>query len=591
MKEKKPSGFKRLMDYAGNHKALTYLSFVLSFVSSLVSLLPLIMIYNIIKEALEIAPNFSEAEHIVSNGILAVAFALLSMLIYITGLMLSHKSAFRIAGNIRKAMIEHIRLLPVHFSDDFGSGKLRKIINDSSAAAETYLAHNLPDMAGAVATPLGMLIIMFVYDWRYGLVSLIPIVLAFVSMSKMMGPAMQEDMKLYNDALEDMNNNAVEYVRGIPVVKTFGQTVHSFSRFKKTISDYSRFCITYTKRMRQPMLLFQLFINSTFAFLIALVLIFTKGTNVTENIILNFLFYVIITPVIATTLSKVLFMSEGGMTVADAFKRIDSIFEIKPLEESDNEKVPQDFTVEFKNVTFSYKGSETPALDNVSFTVESGKTLALVGPSGGGKTTAAGLISRFWDVNDGSITIGGINVKDIKTEDLMNTVSFVFQDSRLLKTSIIENVRLAKPDADYDEVLQALHKAQCDDIIEKLPNGVDTVIGTKGVYLSGGEQQRIAIARAILKNAPVIVLDEATAFADPENEYLVQKAFTELSRNKTVIMIAHRLSTIKNADNIIVLENGRIAEQGSHSELVANDGLYKKMWDNYNKAVSWKVGA
>ncbi len=591
MKEKKPSGFKRLMDYAGSHKALTYLSFVLSFASSLVALLPLIMIYNIIKEAIAVAPNFSEAEHIVSNGVLAVVFALLSMIIYVTGLMLSHKSAFRIAGNIRKAMIKHIRLLPVHFSDDFGSGKLRKIINDSSAAAETYIAHNLPDMAAALATPLGMLIIMFVYDWRYGLVCLVPIILAFAAMSKMMGPAMQEDMKLYNDALEDMNNNAVEYVRGIPVVKTFGQTVHSFSRFKKTIDNYSKFCITYTKRMRQPMLLFQLFINSTFAFLIVLVLIFTNGSNITEDIILNFLFYVIITPVIATTLSKILFMSEGGMTVADAFTRIDSILEIQPLEEVQQPKVPLDFTVKFNNVTFSYKGNETPALDSVSFTAESGKTLALVGPSGGGKTTAAGLISRFWDVTKGSITIGGINVKDIKTEELMNTVSFVFQDSKLLKTSIIENVRLAKPNADYDEVLGALHKAQCDDIIEKLPNGVDTVIGTKGVYLSGGEQQRIAIARAMLKNAPVIVLDEATAFADPENEYLVQKAFTELSKNKTVIIIAHRLTTVKNADNIIVLEGGKIAEQGSHSELIANDGLYKKLWDNYNESVSWKVGA
>ena len=591
MKEKKPSGFQRLMAYAKGHKAFTYLSLVLSFISSLLGLLPLVMIYNIIKEAIAVAPNFSNAKHIVSNGILAVVFALLSMAIYFAGLICSHKAAFRIAGNIRKALVEHIRLLPVHFSEDFGSGKLRIIINDSSAAAETYLAHNLPDMAAAVATPLGMLIIMFAYDWRYGLVCLVPIVLAFAAMSKMMGPAMQEDMKLYNDALEDMNNNAVEYVRGIPVVKTFGQTVHSFSRFKGTISDYSKFCITYTKRMRQPMLLFQLFINSTFAFLIALVLIFTKGTNITEEIILNFLFYVIITPVIATTLSKVLFMSESGMTVTDAFQRIDSVLEIQPLEEAEQNKLPEDYTVKFNNVSFSYKGSETKALDDVTFTAENGKTLALVGPSGGGKTTAAGLISRFWDVNSGSITIGGVNVKDIKTEDLMNTVSFVFQDSKLLKTSIFENIRLAKPNTDYNEVLEALHKAQCDDIIEKLPSGIDTVIGTKGVYLSGGEQQRIAIARAILKNAPVLVLDEATAFADPENEYLVQKAFAELSKNKTVIMIAHRLSSVKNADNIIVLENGRIAEQGTHSELLSNDGLYKKMWDNYNEAISWKVGA
>ena len=578
------------MEYAGSYKILTYLSWILSFLSALTALLPLVYIFFIIREVLEVAPDFSKATSIVHNGIMAVVFSAAALVIYFSALMCSHVSAFRIGSNIKRKLLKHISKLPLGFSDEMGSGKLRKIINDSSAAAETYLAHNLPDMAGAIATPLGMVVMMFVVDWRFGLVSILPVILAFLCMGKMLGPAMKEDMRLYNNALEDMNNEAVEYVRGIPVVKTFGQTIHSFSRFKASIQNYYKFCIAYTKRCRQPMLFFRVFINSAFAFLIALALILSNGgANITSGIILNFLFYVIITPVIATTMQKVMFMSEGSMTVADAFDRIDSLLNRKPFENSENSATPDDYSARFENVSFSYD-DDNLALDNVSFDVKSGTSLALVGVSGGGKTTVAGLISRFWDVQNGAVKIGGVDVKDIPKEELMNTVSYVFQDSKLLKRSILENVRLSRPDATVQEVMLALEKAQCTDIIEKLPDGINTVIGAKGVYLSGGEQQRISIARAILKDAPIVVLDEATAFADPENEYLVQKSFKELSKNKTVIMIAHRLSTIQGCDNIIVLENGRIFEQGVHDELLKKNGIYTKMWKDYQSSVSWKVG-
>lgn len=589
-KEKKPSGFGRLMSYAGGFKVLTYASWVLSFVSALIGLLPFVYLFRIIKEVIEVSPDFSQATSIVHNGVMAVVFSAAALLVYFGALMCAHVSAFRIGSNIKRELLRHIVKLPLGFSDEMGSGKIRSIINDSSIAAETYLAHNLPDMAAAIATPLGMLVLMFVIDWRFGLVSLLPVVLAFLCMMKMIGPAMQEDMRLYNNALEDMNNEAVEYVRGIPVVKTFGQTVHSFSRFKATIENYDKFCIAYTKRMRQPMLFFTVFINSTFAFLIALVLILSGGgTHITNDILLNFLFYVIITPVITTTLQRVMFMSEGNMKVNDAFERIDSILHRKPFEPVAQPKSPQDYSVRFDHVSFRYN-NETEALHDVSFTVKQGQTLALVGASGSGKSTAASLVARFRDVSAGAVTIGGVDIRAIEKAALMNTVAYVFQDSRLLKRSIMENVRLGRPDATDEQVLDALEKAQCSDILAKLPEGAHTVIGAKGTFLSGGEQQRIAIARAILKDAPIVILDEATAFADPENEYLVQRSFAELSKNKTVIIIAHRLSTVKNCDHILVLNKGSIAEQGSHEQLLAQNGIYQKMWKDYQSSIAWKVG-
>lgn len=587
---KKKGNLSELMQFAGKHKYLTYSSWILSVISAALALVPLVYIFFIIKEVIEVAPDFSQAENIVFNGWMAVVFALASIVIYIAGLMCSHLSAFRIANNMRKKMLTHVAQLPLGFIGEQGSGKIRRIINDSGKATETYLAHQLPDMAGAIATPIGMIVMLFLFDWRFGLISLVPVVLGFLCMFKMVGPKMATDMKLYNDALADMNNQAVEYVRGIPVVKTFGQTVHSFKRFQGSIDNYYNYCISYTKRCRQPMLWFTMFINSAFAFIIALALILAGGQAITQEILLNFIFYVIFTPIITTALTKVMYMSENGMAVADALNRVHSILDLKPLPEAENGQSPEDNSVAFDNVSFRYSNAQTDALSNVTFKVNAGETVAFVGPSGGGKTTVAGLISRFWDVREGAVKIGGVDVRDIKREELMNTVSYVFQDSRLLKTSILENVRLGNPRASEPEVLNALHKAQCDDIIAKLPDGIHTVIGTKGVYLSDGEQQRIAIARVMLKSAPIIILDEATAFADPENESLVQKAFEELGKDKTVIMIAHRLTTVKNADKIFVLKEGRIEDTGTHTELVENKGLYAKMWADYQTSISWKVG-
>lgn len=587
---KKNKNLSELMSYAGKHKYLTYSSLILSVISAVLALLPFVFIFLVIKEVIEVAPNYSEAIHIVRNGWMAVAFAFASMLVYVGALMCSHLSAFRIAGNMRKRTMKHISELPLGFIGEAGSGKVRRIVNDSSAATENYLAHQLPDMAGAIATPLGMIVMLFLFDWRFGLISLLPVLLGFACMFKMAGPKMADDMKAYNNALEDMNNQAVEYVRGIPVVKTFGQTVHSFKKFQGAIDNYYNYCVAYCKKCRMPMLLFTMFVNSAFAFLITLALILSGGEAVAQNVLLNFIFYVIFTPIITTALTKVMYMSENGMIVSDALERIHSILDLKPLPEAVNNKSPKDNSVEFDHVSFRYGNAKNNALTDVSFKINAGQTAALVGPSGGGKTTTAGLISRFWDVSSGAVKIGGVNVKDIKKEELMETISYVFQDSKLLKASIFENVRLSKPQASEAEVLDALHKAQCDDIIAKMPDGIHTVIGTKGVYLSGGEQQRIAIARIMLKNAPIVILDEATAFADPENEMLIQKAFAELSKDKTVIMIAHRLTTVRGADKIFVLNDGQIENCGTHDELIMSGSMYSKMWKDYQTSISWKVG-
>lgn len=590
MKEKKQSALSRLMDIAGNHKYLSYLSCVLAAVSAWIALIPFYDVFCIIKEILEVRPDFDRAVHITSYGWQAVGFALLSMVFYIVALMCSHKVAFRVQANLRIKMMEHIMKLPLGYVEAEGTGKIRKIVTDSTAATETYLAHNLPDKAVSYATPVGLLAMMLVFDWRLGLISLIPAVLAFVLMGTlMMGPKMAEDMKQYQNALETMSSEAVEYVRGIPVVKTFGQTVFSFKRFKSAIDDYEKWTLDYTKSMMKPMIAFTTAANGIFAALILAAYAFA-GKGVTDTLILNIIFYVLITSILTVTLMKIAYAGESQMIVEDALKRMDDILDVAPLAEAGKKEVPKDASVELKDVAFAYDDTKGNAIDGISLNIRTGEHIALVGPSGGGKTTLASLIARFWDVKSGAVKIGGVDVKNIDSKELMNHASYVFQDSKLLKTSILENVRMGRPDASEQEVLQALKEAQCMDILEKFPDGVNTVIGSKGIYVSGGEAQRLAIARAFLKNAPVLILDEATAFADPDNEVLVQKAFENLSRNKTVIMIAHRLSTITGADRIYVLKDGKIAEEGTHEELTKQNGIYTHMWKEYNQSVNWKVG-
>lgn len=575
------------MGYAGGHKYLTYASFVLSAVSALVALVPFWYIWKIIKEVLDVSPDFEKAVNLPHYGLMAMLFAVLSFLIYICALLCSHLSAFRVATNIRIEAVEHIATLPLGFVDSFGSGKLRKIINDSTGATETYLAHQLPDKYGAIATPVGLLVLLLSFDWRLGLLSLVPVALGFAVMSAMTGKRMEEKMRQYGNALASMSNEAVEYVRGIPVVKTFGQSVFSFKKFKGTIDEYEKWVVAYTKQLRIPMMLYTAAINGVFAFLIIGALLFTKN-GVTDGFLLNLLFYIIITPVISLTLTKIMYMSESNMIVADALERIDTVLDAEPMSESDSPASLSDKSVELEDVRFSYDG-KNDVICGVSLKIEPGQTVAFVGPSGGGKSTLASLITRFFDVQSGRVKIGGVDVRDIANDELMNTVSFVFQNSKLIKASIFDNVKMGKPNADRQEVLDALKAAQCMDIIEKFPDGVDTVIGTDGVYLSGGEQQRIAIARAMLKNAPIIILDEATAFADPDNEAKVQSAFENLAGGKTVIMIAHRLSTVANAGCIYVVEDGKIAESGRREELCEKGGLFKKMWDDYQASAEWKV--
>ena len=585
---KKRSNLQRLLSYAGKRKTLTYISWVLSAASALISLLPFWYIWKILDEVISVAPDFDKAKNITHYGWLAVLFAVLTIFVYICGLMYSHLSAFRIATNIRIALTKHITTLPLGKIEEFGSGKLRRTISETSGAAEGYLAHQLPDKAKAIASIIGLLAMDFIFDWRLGLLSLVPVLIGFIiMMSSMAGPSLQKSMTEYQNALAEMSNEAVEYVRGIPVVKTFGQSVFSFKKFKSTIDNYEKWTTDYTLNMRIPMTLYTLAINSIFAFLIIGAFWFSHG-NITGDLLLDMLFYIIITPVITVVLTKIMYMNENEMMVKDAIDRIDSVLNMESLTDPAKSSHPADNSVELRGVTFSYDGTKN-ALSDISLKISAGQTAAFVGPSGGGKSTLASIVARFFDPQQGKVLVGGVDVKDIGKEELMNTVSFVFQNSKLIKASILDNVRLGKPNATEAEVMQALKAAQCMDIIEKFPNGVNTMIGSEGVYLSGGEVQRIAIARAVLKNSPIIILDEATAFADPDNEAKVQAAFNELARGKTVIMIAHRLSTVVNADRIFVLREGKLAENGTFDELLKNGGTFANMWHEYQRSIEWKV--
>ena len=589
--EKRQNILKPLLDYAGKRRALTWLSMFLSGVGQLLALMPFICIWAILREVLDVAPDFSAASGVTRYGWMAVGFAIASILVYFGALMCSHLAAFRIVSNMRKALLQHIMTLPIGFLDSIGSGKIRKWVQDYTESNETYLAHQLPDKAGMYATMAGLAVLMFLFDWRMGLLCLATVFLAFIVMvSLMTGPALKKKMAEYGLALDAMSNEAVEYVRGIPVVKTFGQSVFSFKRFKTAIDEYQKWVIAYTLQLRLPMTLYTVLVNSSFAVLIGITLVVLEGGSPSHGFLLNLLYYIIITPAIAVTLNRIMFASENEMIVAEALSKMDNILSIEPLMEPVEPKIPSNNDIELRNVHFRYPQAERNAVEGISLAIPAGMKIAFVGPSGGGKTTLASLIARFFDVSGGSISLGGVDIRDIGKKELMDRISFVFQDSRLLKTSILENVRMGRPTASREEVLEALRKAQCDDILEKLPQGVDTVIGTCGTYLSGGEQQRIAIARVMLKDSPVMILDEATAFADADNEARVQQAFSELSsEGKTIIMIAHRLSSVTDTDCICLLEDGHITQQGPHEALLKKGGKYADMWKQYAESIKWNI--
>lgn len=562
MKEKKESTLSKLMHFAGNHKYYVYASCILAAMSAFIALVPFYDMWRILKEVLEVRPNFNEAIHIKSYGWHAVLFALLAMVFYIAALMCSHKAAFRVRTNMSTKMMEHIMKLPLGYVESQGSGKIRKIVMESSAATETFLAHNVPDKVVSKATPVGLLIMMAIFDWRLGLMSLIPAIIAFVLMfTAMMGPKMAEDMKQYQNALETMSSEAVEYVRGVPVVKTFGQTIFSFKRFKEAIDEYEKWTLDYTKSMMKPMVCFTTFANGIFAALIIAACLFV-GNQITDQFILNLFFYILITSILTTTLMKVAYAGESQMLVEDALNRMDSIMKVQPLPESKQTQIPNDASIDIENISFTYQGASTKAIDNLNMHIKSGEHVALVGPSGGGKTTISRLAARFYDINQGKITVGGMDVSKVEPEKLLELYSIIFQDVTLFNNTVMENIRIGKKNATDEEVIATAKLAHCDEFVEKMPNQWNTMIGENGSELSGGQRQRIFIARAFLKDAPIILMDEATASLDVDNESLIQESISKLIENKTVLVIAHRMRTVDGVDKIVVLKEGVVAEQG-----------------------------
>ena len=580
------SDLKRVLGYAENMKGMCVVSWLLSMLSSLLSLVPYWCIWQIFKNVMDEKGDLSRAS---LYGWTAVIFAVLSALFYILSLMLSYKSALKASSNMKKRLLRFILAMPLGSVTASGSGKLRKIVNDFGEAIEKYLSQYMPNRISTIAMALGLIFLLLFYNWKLGILSLVSMILGIVLLMVFMGRGLKEKMKEYQNSLDKMSNDTVEYVRGISVIKTFGQSVFYFRRLRDTIDSYSRFAVDYMKAMRLPMVLCITAIYSVFAFLIFGSACMTAD-GVENGFIIDLIFYVILTPAIAIMMNKFMYQSKDAIVLSDAFERVDKILSMQPVTWG-HEIVPEkDHSIRLDNVYFSYDG-KTPALNGVSLNIESGSTAALVGHSGSGKTTIANLVTRFYDTDKGSIFIGGRDIKSMQEKDFMDKISFVLQDSKLIKASIADNVLIGRKDASRDEVMEALEKAQCRDIIEKFPDGVDTIIGSEGVYLSGGEMQRIAIARTILKNSPIIILDEATAFADPDNESRIQAALNELMRNKTVIMIAHRLSTITNADVIFVMDEGKLVEYGSFNELLANKGIFSKMWDEYNSAVDLELSS
>lgn len=595
MKDKKKSDIAVLLGYAGSYKGLTFLGLVLSGIAMILGMLPYICIWLVARDLIAVAPDWASATGVGKYGWMAFGFAIAGIIVYFAALMCTHLAAFRTASNIRKQGMEHLMKTPLGFFDANASGLLRNRLDGAASETETLLAHNLADIVGSATMFIGMIVLMFVFDWRMGAACLLAAVISVVAMFAMMGGKNAMLIQEYQAAQDHMSKAGTEYVRGIPVVKVFQQTVYSFKAFKEAIEDYSRKAEKYTVGVCQvPQSVNLTATEGAFIFMVPVAILIAPGALQAGDFagfVTDFAFYAVFSAIVSTALARIMFAASGMMLASTALGRIEHIMNAPILEVTADPKEPKDNSIEFRDVCFTYEGADTPAIDHVSFRVEPGQTVALVGPSGGGKTTAASLIPRFWDVTDGAVYVGGVDVRDADPHVLMDRIAFVFQNNRLFKASIFENVRAARPEATREEVERALSAAQCDDILAKLPDGMDTVIGAEGTYLSGGEQQRVALARAILKDAPIVVLDEATAFADPENEALIQKAFGTLTKGRTVIMIAHRLSTVTGADKIIVLDNGHVEEEGTHDELRQKNGKYSRMWADYNQAVKWRISA
>ena len=589
--KQKSDGINRLLSFTGKHRKLLSISRFLSGISSLFILGPFLCVYFAAKELVAVyAGNALDTQSLIRWGVLALVSELIGLILYFSALLCSHVVAFHTEKNLKMAALTHLAKMPLGYFDANPSGQLRKIIDENSFQTETFIAHQLPDLVGAQVTMIASIILMLAFDWRIGVPLLLLYGIGFFLQGALNGKEGMEFMKQYQNSLGNMNHEAVEYVRGIAVVKVFGQTVKSFSKFNKAITDYRDQALAYTMSCRKGMVAFNSVINSNYIVLVPAAIIVALVSSDLVSFMQNFLFYLIFSPACAVMLNKIMYMTSYKMQAEEAMRRIDMILTAPEQEETKQPRTPNGSDVSFEDVTFTYENAEHPAVSHLSFVAKAGTTTALVGHSGSGKSTTASLIPRFYDAQEGAIKIGGLNIRDIAHEDLMKKVAFVFQDPKLFKDSLLENIRAGRPDATREEVLKAAHLAQCDDILAKFPQGIDTVVGSKGAYLSGGETQRIAIARAILKDAPIIVLDEATAYADPENEQQIQQAFEGLVKGKTVIMIAHRLSTVQNADQILVMKQGKVVEHGTHSELVSINGEYAKMWSNYTKSTQWHIG-